>query len=62
MAKKLNVTGDQEVTDLANSISQAVSVYANNVDVLRESPVVRAQAAQKLDYIAQQMGAMYGQL
>lgn len=62
MAKKLNITGDQDVFDLANSISQAVSVYASNVDVLRESPVVRAQAAQKLDYIAQQMGAMYGQL
>jgi hypothetical protein len=28
--------------------------------VLRESPIVREQAAKKLDYIAQQMGALYG--
>jgi hypothetical protein len=28
--------------------------------VLRESPIVREQAAAKLDYIARQMGGMYG--
>ena len=61
MAKKLNVTGDESINEMADMINQAVSVFANNKAVLRESPIVREQAAKKLDYIAQQMGALYGQ-
>jgi hypothetical protein len=59
MAKKLNVTGDESITQMADLINQAVSAFAENKAVLRESPIVREQAAKKLDYIAQQMGAMY---
>ena len=61
MAKKLNVTNDTDITAMADLINQAVSAFADNKAVLRESPVVREQAAKKLDFIAQQMGALYGQ-
>lgn len=61
MAKKLNVTGDAGITAMADVINQAISVFADNKDVLRESPIVREQAAKKLDYIRSQMEGMYGQ-
>ncbi len=61
LAKRLNVTGDASINAMADVINQAVSVFADNKAVLRESPIVREQAAKKLDYIAQQMGALYGQ-
>lgn len=60
MAKKLNINDDPDITEMANTIGEAVSKYSTNVDVLRESPIVREQAAAKLDYIAKQMGALYG--
>jgi hypothetical protein len=60
MAKKLNVTDDASINQMADLINTAVSAFADNKAVLRESPIVREQAAKKLDYIAQQMGAMYG--
>jgi hypothetical protein len=61
MAKRLNVGGDTDVVEMARVIGDAVSLFAQNKEVLRESPIVREQAAKKLDYIAQQMGARYGQ-
>lgn len=61
MAKRLNVGGDSDVAEMARVIGEAVTLFADNKEVLRESPVVREQAAKKLDYIAQQMGALYGQ-
>lgn len=61
MAKRLNVGGDTDVVEMARVIGDAVSLFAENKEVLRESPIVREQAAKKLDYIAQQMGALYGQ-
>ena len=60
MAKKLNVNGDEDVIVMANTISQAINIFSDNKEVLRESPIVREQAAKRLDYIAQQMGALYG--
>jgi hypothetical protein len=60
MARKLNVTDDVDIKAAADVLAQAVSAFADNKDVLRESPIVREQAAKKLDYIAQQMGALYG--
>jgi len=59
MAKKLNVNDDPDIVDMANTIGEAISKYSTNVDVLRESPIVREQAAAKLDYIARQMGGLY---
>lgn len=60
MAKRLNVGQDEDVVMMADMIAQAVTAYKINPDVLRESPIVREQAAKKLDYIAKQMGALYG--
>lgn len=60
MAKKLNVGGDEDIVMMADTISQAMRPYADNKAVLRESPIVREQAAKKLDEIAKQMGAIYG--
>jgi hypothetical protein len=61
MAKRLNVGGDTDVVEMARVIGDAVKLFSDNKEVLRESPIVREQAAKKLDYIAQQMGALYGQ-
>lgn len=60
MAKRLNVGGDESITEMADTIKAEITRYSFNTDVLRESPIVREQAAKKLDYIAKQMGAMYG--
>jgi hypothetical protein len=60
LAKRLNVTGDDSINQMADLINQAVSAFADNKAVLRESPIVREQAAKKLDYIASQMAGMYG--
>lgn len=57
-ARKLNVSDDPEVTSMIDTLSAAVNVFTGT-NVLRESPIVREQAAKKLDYIAKQMGAMY---
>jgi len=60
MAKKLNVNEDPDIVEMANTIGDAISKYSTNVAVLRESPIVREQAAAKLDDIAKQMGFLYG--
>lgn len=60
MAKKLNVADDPEIAAMADTLKYAVDVFNMNKDVLRESPVVREQAAKKLDAIAKKMGGLYG--
>lgn len=60
MAKRLNITNDPEIVQMADTLGQAVSVFIENKDVLRESPVVREQAAKKLDDVRKQMEALYG--
>jgi hypothetical protein len=60
MARKLNVAGDAEIDYMAETLKQAVNVFNTNKDVLRESPIVREQAAKKLDDIAKKMGGLYG--
>jgi len=60
MAKRLNIGGDSSITEMADTIKEEMMRYSFNTDMLRESPVVREQAAKKLDYIAKQMGALYG--
>jgi hypothetical protein len=57
-AKKLNVSDDPEISDMTDRLAQAVRVY-QGTNVLRESPIVRDQAAKKLDEIARQMGALF---
>ncbi len=58
-AKALNVNADKDVDDMADTLLQAIDAYNFNKDSLRESPVVREQAAAKLDAIAKKMAA-YG--
>lgn len=60
MARKLNVAGDPEIDAMAEALKSAVKVFDQNKDVLRESPIVREQAAKKLDEIAKKMGGLYG--
>jgi hypothetical protein len=60
MARKLNVACDTEIDSMAQALQQAVAVFDFNKDVLRESPIVREQAAKKLDDIAKKMGGLYG--
>jgi hypothetical protein len=58
-AKALNVNSDPDVDAMADTLMDAVKMYDFNKDILRESPVVREQAASKLDEIAKKMAA-YG--
>ena len=58
-AKALNVNSDPDVDAMADTLMQAIDIYNFNKDSLRESPVVREQAASKLDEIAKKMAA-YG--
>lgn len=58
-AKALNVNADQDVDDMADNLLHAIDAYNFNKDALRESPIVREQAAIKLDAIAKKM-ASYG--
>ena len=58
-AKALNVNADADIDAMADTLLQAVSIYNDNKSVLRESPIVREQAAIKLDEIAKKM-ASYG--
>ena len=58
-AKALNVNSDADVDAMADTLMEAVQMYDFNKDILRESPVVREQAAIKLDEIAKKMAA-YG--
>jgi hypothetical protein len=57
-ARKLNVSDDPEIAQMIDTLSAAVNVYTGT-NVLRESPIVRGQAAKKLAFIAGQMGALY---
>lgn len=58
-AKALNVNADADVDAMADTLLDAIKMYDTNKDVLRESPMVREQAAIKLDEIAKKMAA-YG--
>jgi len=58
LAKKLLLDPPQQVLDTVNDLINTVSQYHSSW--LRESPVVREQAAKKLDDIARQMGAFMG--
>lgn len=52
--------GDQEVHAMCDEVQQALSGYARNPQVLRESPVVREQAAARLKAVADRMGWLMG--
>ena len=58
LAKKLLIDATPEMTGTIDNLVAEVSKYHGSW--LRESPVVREQAAKKLDEIAKQMGAFMG--
>lgn len=60
IARKLLLDAPPHVVDTMAALDKAVSTFAGNKDWLRESPVMREQAAKKLDDIARQMGAFMG--
>jgi hypothetical protein len=60
VARKLMIDPTPEMIKVMEELDRAVSSYASNKDWLRESPIVREQAAKKLDDIAKQMGAFMG--
>lgn len=60
VAKKLMIDEDPSVRAVIDELNQAVSKYAGNASWLRESPIVREQAARKLEDIAKQMGSFMG--
>lgn len=60
VAKKLMIDEDPSIRAVIDELNQAVSKYADNTSWLRESPVVREQAARKLEDIARQMGSFMG--
>ena len=60
LARKLTLDESPEIKQLTDSLNAEVSKYASNIEWLRESPVVREQAAKKLSDIASAMGAFMG--
>lgn len=60
MARKLTLDESPEIKALTDELNKEVSKYAENVAWLRESPIVREQAAKKLSDIASAMGAYMG--
>lgn len=60
IARKLMIESSPELEGVIKELDAAVSKYAGHKEWLRESPVVREQAAKKLDDIAKQMGAFMG--
>lgn len=55
----LNINADSEIDNMADMLMDSIKIYNHNKDVLRQSPVVREQAAKKLDEIAKKM-AVFG--
>jgi len=59
-AKKLLLEDDPELDAIINALEKLMGVYNEKKDWLRESPVVRADAAKKLAEIAGKMDAWMG--
>jgi len=52
---KVNLSDDPVIAERIKDLQSLVSVYANNTDVLRNSPTVRAKAANQLDDLMSKM-------
>jgi len=52
--------GDDYILAMCDEMRSAMSGYATNPQVLRESPIVREQTAAKLAAVADRMGIMFG--
>lgn len=51
---------DEELLRMCDEVSAVIKPHAQNIDVLRESPVVREQALARLKAVADKMGFMAG--
>jgi hypothetical protein len=60
LVRKIGVVDDPEVNTIIKELTQTVATYAENMEWLRESPIVRAEAQTKLDDIARKMAAFMG--
>jgi hypothetical protein len=60
LARKLTLDNSPEIKQLTDELNKEVSRYADHMNWLRESPIVREQAAKKLSDIASAMGAYMG--
>lgn len=57
---RLNINGDPAVAETINQIKAIVDTYGENPDVLRESPIVRQQARDKMAEIDAKLAAFMG--
>ena len=55
---RVNISDDPTVTEHIKDLRSLVSSYANNKDVLRSSPPVRAKAAQQINDLVGQMAGL----
>ena len=60
IARKLLMDATPEVSGTMEKLDEAISKFVNKKEWLRESPVVRLDAAKQLDDIARQMSAFMG--
>lgn len=60
VARKLMLDDNPEMVQVIKELEQTMGTYNEHKQWLRESPIVREQAAKKLDDIAKQMGAFMG--
>jgi hypothetical protein len=58
MARKLNMDDSEELNEAINHLSSALVTASRFKDSLRESPVVREQAAEKLKAVANKMAGL----
>ena len=60
LARKLTLDESPEIKQLTDSLNAEVTKYADKMHWLRESPIMRQDAAKKLSDIASAMGAFMG--
>jgi len=60
LAKKIAIDPTPELAAAMNDLDTTITYWAEKKDWLRESPINRAEAARKLDAIAQQMAGFMG--
>ena len=56
--ERVNVSDDRNVTDKIAELKSLATTYANNKDVLRSTPTVRAKAASQINDLVSQMAGL----
>lgn len=60
IARRLCIDDSPEMQELTNKLDATIAQYSNNLEWLRESPIVRERASKELSQIAEAMGAFMG--